>query len=188
MFVRNWMSAPAVTVTSTMPASDALKLLKKRNFRRVPVVEDGALVGIVTKADLEQVLGPTPATWNRMKLHVVDVMKKNPVSVESGETLEGVAKLMLTKKIAGIPVTENGAVVGLITESDVFRALCEILGFGEPGARVTFAVPEDEDLLDVIRKRTAGLQLRSLSSRFDHETDTWEVVARVRARVKVGSK
>jgi acetoin utilization protein AcuB len=182
MFVRNWMSAPAVTVDSETSAPEALKLLEQRGFRRLPVADAGRLVGIVTKVDLQEALGPVPAAWARLKLKVADVMVKNPVSVEAGETLEAVAKLMLTKKIAGLPVVEEDRVVGLITESDVFRALCEILGFEEPGARVTFTVPEHEDLLDEIRKRTAGLQFRTLSGHFNKASKGWEVVARLRSR------
>lgn len=182
MFVRNWMSAPAVTVPASMSAPEALALMEKRKFRRLPVVDGEKLAGILTKTDLQKALGPVPATWNRLKLRVSDVMVKDVVSVQAGETLEGVAKLMLARKIAGIPVLDGGRVVGLITESDVFRALCEMLGFGEKGARVVFTAPEEADLLEAIRRRGAGLKLRALSSHFNKKDKRWEVVLRLRSR------
>jgi acetoin utilization protein AcuB len=174
MFVRNWMSAPPVTIPRTVPVQAALAFMEKRRIRRLPVVENDRLVGIVTKSDLSSARGK--------ELAVEDVMAKRPISVAPDETLERAAQLMLQKKISGLPVVEDKKLVGIITESDVFRALCEILGLSEAGARVVLTVPESGDLLGTIGSRLNGLALRSLATYHNSAAGRWEVVIRVRGR------
>jgi predicted transcriptional regulator len=173
MFVRAWMSAPAVVVPPVAPAHATLGFMEKRKIRRMPVVEDGRLVGIVTMGDLRSA---------RRDDAVRDVMSSAPLTVAPDETLERAAGLMLEKKVSGLPVVEEGRVVGIITESDLFRALCEMLGIGERGARVVMSVDEGDDLLGRIRKRAGGLALRSLVTVHDRRHKRWDVVLRVRGR------
>jgi len=178
MFVRHWMSAPAVVVPPVAPAHATLGFMEKRRIRRMPVVEDGRLVGIVTKSDLQAAHGGRRAGDKT----VSDVMTPNPLTVVAGETLERAAAMMLEKKVSGLPVVEDGRVVGIITESDLFRALCEMLGIGEGGARVVMTVPDGQDLLGAVRARLSGLAVRSLVTVHNRRRGAWDVVLRVRGR------
>jgi len=183
MFVRNWMSAPAVVIPAVVPAGSALSFMEKRKIRRLPVVEDGRLVGIVTQSDLEAALGKDKLARKGEERSVEEIMTKNPISVDQEDTLEAAAKIMLEKKISGIPVVDGERVVGIITESDVFRALCEIMGVAEKGARVIMSVDENEDVLAAVKSRLKGLAMRSLATFHNATLGRWEIVARVRGRV-----
>jgi acetoin utilization protein AcuB len=183
MFVRNWMSSPAIVISPVVPAGSALSFMEKRGIRRLPVVEDGRLLGIVTRSDLLAALGKDKAKRQGEERSVDEIMTKKPLTVEQEETLERAAELMLKEKISGLPVVDGSRVVGIITESDVFRALCQILGVGEKGARVVMSVKDDEDVLSAVRKRLTGLGMRSLATYHNPSLGRWEVVVRVRGRV-----
>ncbi len=176
MFVRRWMSSPVLTIAEAEPAAAAMEFMTKRKVRRLPVLDGEKLAGIVTLSDLQ--------ASKKAGASLGDVMTRNPLTVAPDDTLEQAAKLMLEKQISGLPVVEDGRVAGIITESDVFRALCELLGVAEKGARVVFSVPEGADLLESVHKKLSGLALRSLATTHDAEKGQWEVVMRVRGRVK----
>ena len=133
MLVREWMTSSPVVARARMSAQEALQLMELSKVRRLPVEDDGRLVGIVTKTDIQSKLGPFPLSWRRLKLHVTDVMTRDPVSAGPDDPLTRVAELMLAHKISGVPVVEGGKIVGIVTESDVFRAFCEALGILERG-------------------------------------------------------
>jgi len=179
MLVRDWMSAPAITLGSEATASAALAFLENRKIRRAPVVEDGKLVGIVTKSDL---LGAGRNHHVHGVTTVANVMTRKPFTVQQDDTLETAAQLMLGNKVSGVPVLDGEQVVGIITESDLFRALCGMLGIGERGARVQMTVRDDADLLQNIRGRLKGLAVRSLVTVHDARRNAWNVVMRVRGR------
>lgn len=174
MFVRNRMSSPAVTIPPEVPVSAARAFMERRKIRRLPVVEAGKLLGILTLSDTQAA--------KRQDAFVADVMTRKPLTVEPTDTLERAAKLMLDRQVSGLPVVEDGAVVGILTESDVFRAFCELMGVGERGARVVFTVPEKGDLLETVKRRLSGLTPRSLATFHNPDKECWEVVTRVRGR------
>ena len=179
MFVRDWMSAPAITLGPDVTASAALAFLEKRKIRRAPVVENGQLVGIVTKSDM---LGAGKNYAVHGVTTIANVMTRKPLAVQHDDTLETAAQLMLANKISGVPVLDGDRVVGIITESDLFRALCGMLGIGERGARVVMTVRDDADLLQNVRGRLNGLAVRSLVTVHDPQRNVWDVVMRVRGR------
>ena len=90
---------------------------------------------------------------------------------------------MLEREVSGLPVVEDGRLTGMITESDVFRAFTRLLGVNEAGARVVLSVAEGSDLMEEIRRRTAGLAIRSLTA--TSRDGGWEVVMRLRGRTPV---
>lgn len=175
MFVRNFMSTPPIVVEPTTSARGALDLMVDRKIRRLPVVEGDRLVGILTKSDIER------QRWKGKA--VGDLMTRDPLTVEPDETLEKAAHLMLERKISGLPVVA-GAIVGIITESDLFRALCAMLGIGEPSARIVMTVPEGGNLLEAISSRAEGLDLRSVATYRNLFENRWEVMLRVRSSEK----
>lgn len=132
--VKDWMSENPVVISSDTTVPEAHKVLKDNNVRRLPVIDNGKLVGIVTRGDVREA-GPSDATslsiyelnYLLAKLTVREIMNKNPITVDPETTLHDVAKIMLENKIGGLPVVKDHTVVGIITESDVFRAMIELI-------------------------------------------------------------
>jgi acetoin utilization protein AcuB len=128
MLVRNWRTAPALVVPPTMEAIAALDRMGELKLRRLPVEQHGKLVGIVTRGDLEAKLGWDRMTWRRLGRRVEDAMTPNPVTIGPDDMLEAAVQLMLKHRIECIPVVEDGKIMGIITETDVFRAFAELMG------------------------------------------------------------
>jgi acetoin utilization protein AcuB len=132
--VKDWMSQDPVVISPDTTVPEAHKVLKDNNVRRLPVIEGGKLVGIVTRGDVREA-GPSDATslsiyelnYLLAKLTVREIMSKKPITVDPDTSLHDVAKIMLENKIGGLPVVRDHKVVGIITESDVFRAMIEII-------------------------------------------------------------
>ena len=180
MLVRDRMSSPAVTVTPETTFQDALLLMTERGFRRLPVINDhGKLAGIVAERDLLHA-APSPATslsvWEvnylLWKLHIKDVMTDEVVSAPPDMPIEDAAQLMVTKKIGGLPVVDaHNSVIGVITETDIFRAFTELLSGGEHGLRVEVRAPDRPGALATMTRVIAdmGGDIMSLGT-FDDST------------------
>lgn len=134
MNVGEHMSQPVVAVTPTTPAAVAMKLIRERHIRRLPVVEDGTLVGIISERDLLRG-EPSPATllsvWEIPELLdrilVRDLMTRDVITVAPETPIQVAAQLMVDHKIGGLPVERpGGEVVGMITETDIFRIFCRL--------------------------------------------------------------
>ena len=145
MLVRDQMTPAPITVPPEETVPDALNLMREKMIRRLPVVDrHGGLVGIVTDRDLLHA-SPSPATslsvyelnYLLAKLTVDKVMARRVITVSDDSPLEDAARLMADKKIGGLPVVKDGALVGVITETDVFRAFLELLGGRRAGIRIT---------------------------------------------------
>jgi acetoin utilization protein AcuB len=131
MLVKEFMTSPAVTIASTMGIQAALKVMQEGKFRRLPVVDEHEkLVGIVSERDLLHA-SPSQATslsiWELnyllSKVQIKDIMSKNVLATIPGAALESAAGVMLDNKIGGLPVLdEQRRVIGIITESDIFKA------------------------------------------------------------------
>lgn len=182
MFVRHWMSAPAIVVPPGVPVAAARGFLEKRRIRRLAVVRDAKLVGIVTQGDLIGAMGNGTKPFSRPDLTVEDVMSPNPIVVQPEDTIETAARLMLEEKVGGLPVLDGEKVVGMITESDLFRALGDLMGLAEPGARLALSIPDEEDLLATLQRRSVGREVKSLVTFHDAGRGIWEVVMRVRGK------
>lgn len=173
MLVRDRMTAPAITVDLKMSIYDALSSMKEKRIRRFPVVKGRRLVGIVTWTDLMRA-SPSPATsltvWEipylLMKAPISEVMTRSVITVEPGSTIEEAAVLMRRHKIGGLPVVEQGAVVGVITESDIFDAFIDLMGLHRGGARLTIQLEDRVGALDeVVRTiRQCDINIHSLAA------------------------
>jgi CBS domain-containing protein len=121
--VKDWMSRNPITVLPTTYIGTAYKLMSERHIRRLPVVEDGALIGIVTLGDLRS-LGADTASDEAMKIRVDAAFRANPITTTEAALLVDAARTMLHHKISGLPVLSSSdqSLVGIITESDIFRA------------------------------------------------------------------
>ena len=133
--VRQWMTAPPVVVTAQTSLLDAYQYMNENDIRRLPVVtRDNMLVGILTMSDIQRTIplffqGADLATdllLNDQK--VQQVMTQYPITIDPDDTIRDAAELMLEYQISGLPVVENGRVVGVITESDIFRLVVKSWG------------------------------------------------------------
>lgn len=172
MFVINRMTKNPMTVSPDTKIDEAANLMKTRGFRRLPVVEDGKLVGFISDRDIMRV-APSPATtlskWEinslLAKISVAEIMQKNVISVRSDATIEEAALLMYKNRIGGMPVVSSvGAVVGVITETDIFKALVDIMGLAEGRTRLTLEVTDRIGVVKDIATifADAGLSIDSL--------------------------
>lgn len=151
MYVRNRMTTNPYTVTPDTTVADAMELMRTKQIRRVPVVKNGKLVGIITERKLLEV-SPSPATslsvfeinYLLSKTKIDSVMSKNVVYVSSGTLLEEAALLMREHDIGGLPVVDDGKLVGIITETDIFDSFIEIMGFKDHGVRIAVQIEEDK--------------------------------------------
>ena len=159
MFVRDRMSTPAVTVRSKTSFESALDVMRNHQFRRLPVVNaNGKLVGIISERDLLHA-APSSATslsvWEvhylLAKLNVKELMTEDVITTTVDTPIEDAARLMVTHKIGGLPVVnEQDGVVGVITETDIFKTFVEMLDGGQSGLRLTLAVPERKGVLAML--------------------------------------
>jgi len=144
MRIRDVMTKNPITVDSETLVLDAQKIMKENNIRRLPVVDKGKLVGIVTQHDLLQA-SPSPATslsihelnYLLAKMKVKEVMKRNPFTLTPDTPFEEALRIGQDKKIGSFPVMEKGKLIGIITESDAVRFMTRALGLREEGSRVT---------------------------------------------------
>lgn len=128
--VADWMSTPAVSIPPTATLVEAQQLMEERGVRRLPVVQDGRLVGIVSRGDL-RAAQPSEATtlsayeWRALMspISIADCMQRRLITVGPDEPVLRAAQQMLTYKVSGLPVVDGDRLVGVITESDLFRLL-----------------------------------------------------------------
>jgi CBS domain-containing protein len=127
--VKDWMTPNPICASPNTSLPEAHQMMKDRNIRRLPVVdEEGKLVGIVTRGDIRGAAPSEATSLSVFELHYLvgritldRIMTRNPITVAVNTTLGEAANLMLKHKISGLPVVEHSRVVGIITESDIFR-------------------------------------------------------------------
>jgi acetoin utilization protein AcuB len=149
MFVGERMSHPVISVAPETSIHDALAMFKQAHIRRAPVMKNGKLVGIVSERDLLNA-SPSPVTtlsvWEMnyllSKVTVAQVMNKKVQTLDFGTPIEEAARMMADSKIGGMPIMRSNKVVGMITETDLFKIFLELMGARIKAIRVT-AVIED---------------------------------------------
>ena len=154
MFVKDYMSVNPITISPGACVGDAFKLMKDHSVRRLPVLSGNKIVGIVTKQDLLK-SSPSPATslseinqiFVFQNIHIDEVMTKNISVISADAILEEAAVTMQAKKIASLPVMEGDNLVGIITESDIFKAFIDVFGFNYPSVRLTLEVEDKVGML-----------------------------------------
>jgi acetoin utilization protein AcuB len=154
MLVGERMTSPVIFVAPDMPVQDALIQMRKDKVSRYPVMKKGKLVGIVSEDDLLNA-SPSDATslsvWEinylLSKITVERVMTKEVVTVTEDTPIEEAARLMADHRIGGIPVVRGKDVVGIITQTDIFRIFLNMLGGRQPGWRVVVMVKNEPGLL-----------------------------------------
>ncbi|NPV74895.1 MAG: CBS domain-containing protein [Anaerolineae bacterium] len=150
MLVGERMTKPVITVSPETPIQEALAQMRREKIRRFPVVDErGKLVGIVSEKDLLNA-SPSDATslsvfeinYLLSKITVERVMTKEVITIDDDCPIEEAARIMADKKIGSLPVNRGGKLVGIITETDLFKIFLELFGAREPGVRLTVLVPD----------------------------------------------
>ncbi|MFZ5880797.1 MAG: CBS and ACT domain-containing protein [Chloroflexota bacterium] len=149
MLVGERMSQPVITITPDTPIHDALALFKKEHIRRAPVMKDGRMIGIVSERDLLNA-SPSPVStlsvWEMnyllSKVTVGNVMTKEVLTVARDTPIEEAARIMADNKLGGLPVVDGERVVGMITETNLFKIFLELMGAREQGVRATVQVED----------------------------------------------
>jgi acetoin utilization protein AcuB len=162
MFVKTYMTTHPVFVSPDDNFHTALHILRKQGVRHLPVVEKGRLVGVVVEKDL---LSNQPSQATSLSLYeiyslletlrVQQIMSHPVLTVESDCPLEEAARIMVENTISCLPVMQGDQLVGIITETDVFKALVEILGGEETGLRLILRLPERVGQLALLANRLA---------------------------------
>jgi CBS domain-containing protein len=166
-----WMTRDVLTVPLETPATEAAKLMAQKKVRRLMVVEKWAdglhLLGIISAKD---VIHAFPPHINPFAIEgpdarlthttVSQIMTAKPRTTTPDTPIEEAAALMCQLKIGALPVLRDRVVVGIITESDIFRAFVSLFGSDEKGARITFDVTQGEDVFDLIGKLAKRHQLK----------------------------
>ncbi len=163
MLVRERMTPNPITIRPETAFDDALGLMRDKKIRRLPVLDKGnKLVGIVVEKDLLYA-SPSPATslsvfevhYLLSKLQVKEIMTRPVITVDEECPLEEAARIMVDRKIGSLVVMRGDTVVGIITETDIFGTLAEVLGGRTPGLRVTVRVPNKKGMLAAMTSEIA---------------------------------
>jgi acetoin utilization protein AcuB len=190
MFVGMWMTRELITVDPAATLAHIAATMARRKIRRLPVVnatpEGPQLLGIVTHSD---VLHAFPADINpfaaiaadsivtlessgrQARVYAADLMTRDPQVTAPDAPIESAARQMRDRKIGALPVVSQGILVGLITESDIFRALVEVFEARDRAVRITFSLKPGEDILPLVAEiaRRRGLRVTSFMALSHHE-------------------
>jgi len=177
MLVQDWMSRPVITVDENDSMQKALQLLKENRIKMLPVMKKGKLRGIVTDRDLKK-KSASDATSLEIhelfylisKIKIKEIMTPNPITVPFDYTIEETAEVLLKNKISGVPVLDyDGKIVGILTQTDIFRSLISLTGIGKRGIQFAFLLEDRpgsiKEMADIIRSH--GGFLASILTSYD---------------------
>jgi acetoin utilization protein AcuB len=185
------MTPQPVFVAPETPVSDAMSIMREKKIRRLPVLDvHGQLVGIVSDRDILQA-SPSPATslakWEipelLSKLKIEAVMVRQVITIPDDTPLEEAARIMADRRIGGLPVLQGNSLVGIITESDLFKVLLELLGGRRKGVRIMLSTVGEKGTVAKITSAIysaggdiVGLGIREASESDDHD---WVITFKV---------
>ena len=170
MPVQNWMTTDVVSVGPDTSLLKVGKLMKDHHIRRIPVVdENGQVVGIISDRDVRDASPSKATTLDMYEMHYLlaelkakNIMTAKPITVKPTDTVEQAALIMLDNKVGGLPVVDdNGKLVGIISDHDVFKALVDITGARLGGLQFAIELPDQpgtaRPLFDMLRAHNARL-------------------------------
>jgi acetoin utilization protein AcuB len=155
VLVREIMTPHPVVIEPDMPVTQAQRLMKEDNIRHLPVVrERKGLVGLITRDALNRAMPSELSSltiweinYQLARIKVRDVMVKKVISVTEDVTVEDGARIMIDNKIGSLMVIRDGMLAGIVTDIDMLRALSSLMGWRQPGVRVTIQVPDEKGQL-----------------------------------------
>lgn len=189
MLVGERMTPRPITVNEDTSLPEALELMRREKIRRLPVLDKrGKLVGIVTELDLLRA-SPSSATtlsiyeipYLLSKVKMRDIMSREVITVTEETPIEEAARIMADNKIGGLPVMRDGKLVGIITETDIFKLMLELFGARQNGVRITLSVPDEKGVLARVTGQIAemGGNILSLGTAMGEDPSTSILIMRV---------
>ena len=190
MKVKDRMSTGVKTVQLETSIAEAFRLMKDHNIRRLPVLEKEKVVGIITLSDLHQA---TPSTATTLSVHelnyllaktkIKDILpkKQKVITVTPDNYIETAAKIMRFNKISGLPVVDKEKLVGIVTETDIFDALIDILGVKRAHSRIDLLVRERPGTLAEIISLVAeaGINILNTVVYYEEKKDRYRIILRL---------
>lgn len=186
MLVRNWMTPSVIRIEANASMADALDLMKANRIKTLPVMDKATLVGVVTDRDLKRA-SASDATLLEVhellhllgRVKVRDIMSRKPITVPANFTIEEAAEVLYDHHISGAPVLdEEGRLVGLVTQEDLFRALMSLTGVKRRGVHLAFELEDRpgsiKEIADIIRRY--GGRLASILSSDDRAPEGYRHV------------
>lgn len=169
MYIKEWMSPQVVTVTPEDPVTVAIKLMREKAIRHLPVVDKGALVGILSDRVIKDYLPSEATTLDIFELHylvgklkVGKIMRAPVYSVPPDTPVEEAALLLHDHQISCLPVVEAGRVIGIVTDKDMYAALIQITGVKQNGHRICLVLEDKAGSIreagDIVRRHGFGLE------------------------------
>jgi acetoin utilization protein AcuB len=153
LLMQDWMKQKVLTLGPEASAFEALRLCRERRIRHIPVVKDERLVGIISDRDLRDASPPLgdPERVSTMKeIRLEDVMTREVITTHPEDTIVHAAREMYERKIESLPVVDEEKLLGIVTSSDVMRALIAVIGVHEPGhSRIAVQTLKPGDLAEV---------------------------------------
>ncbi|GAB6908229.1 CBS domain containing membrane protein [Desulfosarcina cetonica] len=177
MLIRYWMSKPAITIEKDQSMQQALALIKEKRIRLLPVTDAGKLCGVVSDRDLKRASASDATSLDVhellfliSKIKVSEIMTREVITVHQDWSIEEAADLMLHHKISGAPVIDDdGAIVGVITQSDMFRATLYLTGLKKRGFQIALVLEDTPgsimEIVNVIRQ--FGGRMASILSTYE---------------------
>lgn len=169
MYVSDWMTKKVIILYPDDYLSDAIALMRGHSIRHLPIMKNDKLKGILSDRDIKE-YSPSKATtldiyelhYLLAKTHVKDVMKTKVVTVAPETPVEEAAMLMLDKNVGCLPVLDQGHLVGIISDKDIFRSLVDITGVRHGGNRICVMIEDRagsiREVADLVRKHNFRLQ------------------------------
>lgn len=162
MFVRDYMTRNPITVTPETTFPQAIKAIRNNKIRHLPVVEGNKLVGLIVENDLLSNQPSQATTLSVFEIYalldsllVSKMMSRPVITVEGDCPIEEAARIMVENKISCLPVVDGINLVGIITETDIFKSLVTVLGGKERGLRLTLRLPDKVGELAAVSAKIA---------------------------------
>ena len=189
MLVKDRMTRRPITTHEDASVNEALQLMHGEKIRRLPVLDKkNRLVGIVSELDLLKA-SPSPATtlsiyeipYLLSKIKMRDIMTKDVITITEDTPLEEAARIMADSRIGGLPVMRDDKLVGIITETDMFKLFLEMFGARESGVRLSLLVPNEKGILAKITAKIAAMggNILALGTMMGEDPTNREIVIRV---------
>ena len=182
LLVRDSMTQAVVTVAPQTTAAEALALCRLNRIRHLPVLERGRLVGVISDRDLRAAtpaLGDPARVEALDRIRVADEMARDVTTARPEDPIEDAAMVMYERKIGCLPVVDGEDLVGILTTSDVMRALVRLVGAHKPGSRLEVALPSRSGSMAEVTQivRDEGVDIVSILASSENEDEAGERVA-----------
>ena len=178
MLVRDVLTPNVISVSPKTTLPEAVRLMRERGIRHLPVVEDGKLVGIVSDRDLKRAMA-SPATSLEVheltyllnRLAVGEIMTRTVITIGAMFPVEEAARLMVMEKVSALPVTDADRLIGIVTETDVLDLFVRAMGAGTPSSRLDVRLGDRQNALAEVVRLTedAGAAVSSVMTLVDRE-------------------